>query len=572
LQRRVNAVKRKPAPARNLAPISGGEAIVGALIENGVDTVFGLPGAQMYPLFDALARASDRITTYGARHEQGTAYMAFGYARSTGRPGVYSVVPGPGVLNTTAALSTAWACCAPVLCLTGQVPSEFIGRGRGHLHELPDQLATLRTICKWAARIERPADAPRLVNEAFRQMLSGRPGPVALEMAWDVMASREQVLFGGKAVIDAAPEPDPGAVERAAKILVAAKRPMIMLGSGAQHAAKEIRALAEALDAPVTAMRGGRGIVSEEHPLGVFSHAASLLWDETDALIAIGTRAEMAYMRWTGMMELIDRPVPPPYLIRIDIDPAEMARLKPHAGILADSAAGATALLDAVQRLKRPRRDNRKAIAAAKAEAERAVGKLQPQADYLDAIRAALPRDGLFVTELCQAGFVSYTHFPVYEPRSYISEGFQGTLGAGFQTALGVKAAHPDRPVVSITGDGGFMFGVQELATAVQYGIALVTVLFNNASYGNVRRDQETRYQGRVIGADLVNPDFLKLAESFGVKAYRVHSPAELRPVLERAIAADKPCLIEVVVERGSEASPWELLVFDRRSAKSRRA
>jgi acetolactate synthase-1/2/3 large subunit len=559
----------KPNRVANLTPMSGGEAIVGALIENGVDTVFGLPGAQMYPLFDALERASDRITTYGARHEQGTAYMAFGYARSTGRPGVFSVVPGPGVLNASAALSTAWGCCAPVLCLTGQVPSEFIGRGRGHLHELPDQLATLRSLCKWAARIERPADAPRLINEAFSQMLSGRPGPVAIEMAWDVMASRERVLFNGKARIDPAPEPDPDAVMRAAKILAAAKRPMLILGSGAQHAAKEVQALAEELDAPVTAMRGGRGIVSEEHPLGVFSYAAYLLWEKTDALIAIGTRAEMPYMRWTGMMQLIDRPEPPPYLIRIDIDPAEMARLKPHAGILADSVAGSAALLEAVRALKRPRRDNRKAIAAAKAKADKEVRRLQPQVDYLDAIRAALPRDGLFVTELCQAGFVSYTHFPVYEPRSYVSEGFQGTLGAGFQTALGVKVAHPKKAVVSITGDGGFMFGVQELATAAQHCIALVTVLFNNASFGNVRRDQETRYQGRVIGADLVNPDFMKLAESFGVKGWRVHTPAELKPVLERAIAANEPSLIEVVVERGSEVSPWDLLVFNRKASIS---
>ena len=194
---------------------------------------------------------------------------------------------------------------------------------------------------------------------------------------------------------------------------------------------------------------------------------------------------------------------------------------------------------------------------------------MQPQVDYLEVIREVLPRDGYFVTELCQAGFASYTSFPVYAPRTYVSEGFQGTLGAGFQTALGVKVAHPGKAVVSITGDGGFMFGVQELATAVQHGIALVTVLFNNASFGNVRRDQETRYQGRVIGADLVNPDFVKLAESFGVKAYRVHSPAELKPVLERAIAADELCLIEAVVERGSEASPWELLVFDRQ-AKAR--
>jgi len=552
------------APARNDAPISGGEAIVRSLLENGVDTVFGLPGAQMYPFFDGLYQASDRIATYGARHEQGSAYMAFGYARSTGRPGVFSVVPGPGVLNASAAISTAWACCAPVLCITGQLPAEFIGRGRGHLHEIPDQMGTLRTLCKWAARIERPADVPRIMNEAFRHMLSGRPGPVAVEMAWDVMTSREQVSFEGRAVLDAAPAPDPAAVARAAGLLLAAKRPMIMVGSGAQHAAKEVRALAEALDAPVSAMRGGRGIVSEAEPLGVSAYAARLLWEETDALVAIGTRAEMAYMRWTGMTRLIDRPQAPPYLIRIDIDPAEMLRLKPHAGIVADSAAGARALLDALVELERPRRDNRKAILAAKTRATKALRKVQPQVAYLEVIREALPRDGFFVTELCQAGFASYTSFPVYAPRTYVSEGFQGTLGAGFQTALGVKVAHPDKPVVSITGDGGFMFGVQELASAVQYGIGLVTMLFNNESFGNVRRDQETRYQGRVIGADLVNPDFMKLASSFGVKGHRVHSPADLKPVLTRAIAADEPCLIEVVVPRGSEVSPWEFLVSGR--------
>jgi len=392
-------------------------------------------------------------------------------------------------------------------------------------------------------------------------MLTGRPGPVAVEMAWDVMDQRERVAFEGPAVIAPAPEPDPEAIEQAARILVAAKRPMIILGSGAQHAAAEVRALAEALDAPATAMRGGRGIVSESEPLGVSAYAALLLWERTDALIAIGSRAEMPYMRWTGMMRLIDRPQAPPHLIRIDIDPAEMLRLKPHAGIVADAAAGARALLAAVEALKRPRRDNRQAIAAAKAKAARALRKVQPQVDYLDAIREALPRDGFFVTELCQAGFTSYTSFPVYAPRTYVSEGFQGTLGAGFQTGLGVKVAHPDKAVVSITGDGGFMFGVQELATAVQHGIGLVTVLFNNDSFGNVRRDQETRFGGRLMGADLVNPDFMKLADSFGIEAYRVHSPAELKPALRRAIAADRPCLIEVVVERGSEASPWEFLL-----------
>src|SRR5256885_1566876 len=332
--------------------MTGGMAIVEALVANGVDTVFGLPGAQLYALFDALQQRGDQIRTVGARHEQACGYMAFGYARSTGRPGVFAVVPGPGILNTSAALCTAHGCCAPVLLITGQVPTAFLGRGRGHLHELPDQLATLRSLTKGAARIERPADAPEILNEAFRQMLSGRPGAVAVEMAWDTMASNAHVEPLGGAAIPEATAPSPLEVEAAAKLLAAARRPMIMTGSGAQHASDAVRALAEELDAPVAAFRGGRGIVSEEHALGISSYTAFKLWPQTDALVGIGSRVEMPYMRWTGMMSLVDRPQAPPHLIRIDIDPAEMRRLVPHAGIVADADAGTRALLAAVRRLR----------------------------------------------------------------------------------------------------------------------------------------------------------------------------------------------------------------------------
>jgi acetolactate synthase-1/2/3 large subunit len=550
------------------ATVTGGMAIVEALAANGVEVVFGLPGAQLYPLFDALQQKGDAIRTIGARHEQACGYMAFGYARSTGRPGVYAVVPGPGVLNTAAALCTAYGCCAPVLCITGQVPSAFLERGRGHLHELPDQLGTLRTLVKWAARIERPADAPAIVNEAFRQMLSGRPGPVAIEMAWDSMASSGLVEPLGVAAIPEPPTPSPMEVEAAAKLLAGARRPMIMTGSGAQHASEAVRALAEELDAPVAAFRGGRGIVAEDHALGISSYAAYKLWPETDALVAIGTRAEMPYMRWTGMMSLVERPAAPPHLIRIDIDPAEMRRLVPHAGIVADADAGTRALLAEVRGRKAQGRaagakgqsEARSRVAAVKAEARAAIETVQPQLAYLDVIREVLPREAIFVTELSQVGFTSYFGYPVYGPRTYVTEGYQGTLGYGFPSALGVKVAHPDKPVVSVTGDGGFLFGVQELATAAQYGIALITLLFNNAAYGNVLRDQRTRYGNRVIGAALDNPDFMLLAKSFGVEGHRVASPAALAPVLRKAIRAKAPVLIEIEVAQGEEVSPWEFI------------
>ncbi|OYU48851.1 MAG: hypothetical protein CFE31_10495 [Rhizobiales bacterium PAR1] len=544
---------------------TGGAAIVEALIANGVETVFGLPGAQMYPFFDALQQNADRIRTFGARHEQTCGYMAFGYARSTGRPGVFSVVPGPGVLNATAALCTALGCNAPVLCITGQVPSAFLGKGRGHLHELPDQLATLRTLTKWSARIERVEDAPEIVNEAFRQMLSGRPGPVALEMAWDVMASRAPVISLPGAIIPAAPAPSTEEVAAAARLLVDAKRPMIMTGAGAQHASSAIRALAEALDAPVAALRGGRGVMPEDVELGISSYTAWRLWPETDALLGIGSRLEMPYMRWEGMMKLIDRPAAPPHLIRIDVDPEEMTRLVPHAPIIADAEAGAEALLAEVLRLRGSATPSmskgiRQRIADVKREVRTAIEKVQPQLGYLDVIREVLPGDGIITTELSQVGFTSYFGYPVLAPRTYITEGYQGTLGFGFPTALGVKAAHPETPVVCITGDGGFLFAGAELATAKQEGIGLVTLLFNNGAYGNVLRDQQVGFGNRVIGSVLQNPDFSLFAKAFGVETHRVTSPETLRPMLTKALATREPVVIEIMVEQGSEVSPWEFI------------
>ncbi len=340
---------------------------------------------------------------------------------------------------------------------------------------------------------------------------------------------------------------------------------MIMVGSGAQHASDAVRALAEALDAPVAAFRGGRGVMPEDHDLGISSYAAWRLWPKVDALVGIGSRLEMPYMRWAGMMSLVDRPATPPHLIRIDIDPEEMTRLVPHAPVVADAAAGAEALLKEVLRLRagkaRPASaETRARIAGAKRAARGEIEKVQPQLAYLDVIREMLPRDGLLTTELSQVGFTSYFGYPVLEPRTYITEGYQGTLGFGFPTALGVKAAHPDRPVVCITGDGGFMFAVQELATAAQEGIALVTVLFNNASYGNVLRDQKTGFGNRIIGAVLQNPDFMLLAKAFGIEGHRVSSPEALRPVLAEALKAGVPVLIEVEIAQGSETSPWEFI------------
>jgi acetolactate synthase I/II/III large subunit len=540
--------------------LSGGEAIARAVLANGVDTVFGLPGAQIYPLFDALHRLGARILT--PRHEQTAAYMAYGAAKSTGRPAAFAVVPGPGVLNAGAALVTAMGACAPVLCLTGQIPSQYLGRGRGHLHELKDQPATLRTLIKDAMRIDDPTGTSALVNSAFRKMRSDRPGPVSVEMCWDTMAASWEVDIDAADRTVEKPDLDPDQIGAAARLIADARKPMIMCGAGAQHAAAEVRALAERLQAPVTAFRSGRGVVAEDHALGVAAVAARELFDDVDVLIGVGSRLEMIYMRWRDMNRYEQEPGGGPTLIRIDIDPREMERLRPDAGIVADAADGCRALLAALEPAARHDPHRREEIADAKARAAAMIEKIQPQVSYLKVIREVLPRDGFFVPEVSQMGFTSYFGFPVLEPRTYVTEGYQGTLGFGFPTALGVKAAHPASPVVSVTGDGGFMFAVQELATAAAHGLAVVTLLFNNNAFGNVRRDQRLAFNGRLVGADLTNPDFVALAESFGIAARRVATPEALRPALESALAADRPALIEVTSDADEETSPWEFIMM----------
>jgi len=536
-----------------MTTMTGGEAIVSGLVAHGIDTVFGLPGAQVYGLFDAFHQA--QLKVIGARHEQACGYMAYGYARSSGKPGVFSVVPGPGVLNAGAAMLTAFGSNEPVLCLTGQVPTQFLGKGRGHLHEMPDQLATLRTFVKWADRIEYPDVAPTLVARAFQEMMSGRRGPVALEMPWDIFTARAEV--GAAKVFETFPAPLPDAdhVKDAAMLIAASKRPMIFVGSGAIDAREAVLELAETIDAPVVAFRSGRGIVSNAHELGLTMAAAYRLWPETDMMIGIGTRLELPTMtRW---------PYQPDGLrsVRIDIDPVEMRRYPPNVAIIADAKAGTRALAAAVGRAGyRKTAGRRSAIREASAAALKEIQKVQPQMAYLNILREVLPANAIVTDELSQVGFASWYGFPVYEPRTFITSGYQGTLGSGFPTALGAKVANPNRPVVAITGDGGFMFGVQELSTAVQFNVGVVTLVFNNNSYGNVRRDQRTRFDGRVVAADLVNPDFVKLAESFGVAASRVSSPDHFRPALEKALVHDGPYLIAIEIPRDSEVTPWTFI------------
>ena len=533
--------------------MTGGQALVKSITAHGVDTIFGLPGVQLDWFFNALHDEGNNIRVINSRHEQGVAYMAHGYAQSTGKVGAFAVVPGPGVLNTTAALSTSLAANVPVFCITGQIPSGHIGRGHGQLHEIPDQLSILRGLTKWAERIDHATDAPGKIAEAFRQLRSGRPQPVAVEMPLDQLAKRANVDLGEAANDYARPPVDEDAVAAAAKLLADAKSPMICVGSGAVDAGEAVQALAEMIQAPVIANRTGKGILTSRHYLSLSQFAGHRLWANADVVLALGSRLQQPRMNWGTDGDL--------KIIHVDIDPVEIQRIGgADVEIVGDAGDVAAALVEAVGGLAPKRASREEELTALDGEVHAYLeDTLAPQMAWIKVLREALDDDGIYVDELTQVGYVSRVAMPIYHPRTFLTSAYQGTLGAGFATAIGAKIANPDKQVLSINGDGGFMYNVQELATAVQYNVPLVAIVFADGAYGNVQRMQRELYDNRVIASDLTNPDFVALAESFGCAAYRVNSPDEMAKTLPEAFKQSVPTLIEVPFPRTPD--PWSVII-----------
>ena len=534
--------------------MTGGQALVASLIANGVDTLFALPGVQLDGAFDALYEERDTIRVIHPRHEQAAAYMADGYARTTGKVGACMVVPGPGLLNATAALSTAYACNSPILCVTGQIQSDLIEFGRGLLHEIPNQLGMIRSVTKHAERATTPDEIPGLVDRAFTEIRSGRQRPVEIEIPPDTLFAAADIELLSAADLPERFAGDPEALERAAGLLSRAHRPLIwsgggVLGSGAWH---ELRRLASHLQAPVVMTANGKGALSARDPLAQNILGGMELLPEADVILAVGTRfVDPATAKW-GLG-------PGRTVIQMDIDADEIGRNYPVTiGIEADARAGLAALADLVERGGDGRVSGTTELEALKqgvAARARAVG---PQAEYALAIREALPDEAIVVSEMTQVGYWTNFAFPVYEPRTYITPGYQGTLGYGFPTALGAKVAHPDRPVVSINGDGGFGFCLNELSTMAGHRIAATAIVFTDDAFGNVKRIQQDQFGGRTIASDLLNPDFLKLAEAFGVSGRRAESPPALRTAVEESVRANEPTLIAVPI--GPVPNPWTVL------------
>jgi len=521
--------------------MTGGEAAVKSMLAHNIDTLFCIPGIQNDWLFNALYDLGKDIRVIHTRHEQGAAYMALGYALATGGVGMFSVVPGPGVLNASAALATAYALDARVFCLSGQIPSSDIGMERGVLHEINDQLGILKSLTKHAQRAKAPGDIPRMMAEAFHQLASGKPRPVALEIPMDVLKARDIVNLQIEQSAGVHPIVDPDQVRSVASLLGGAKRPMIFVGSGAQNVSPEITALAEKLQAPVIGYRTGKGILDARHYLSLQQPAAKDYWLKADVVLSVGSNMRVPLQQWAGKHM--------PALIRIDVDPGSHNKFAtPDIAVTARAEDVLPLLMEHLGEddVKRPSREQE--MNAIKKAWEEKVAALDPQITYLNIIREGLGEDGIFVDELTQVGFASRIAYPVYKPRTYITTGYQGTLGYGFPTAIGVKVARPDVPVISICGDGGFMFSVQELATAVQHKIPVCILLFNNNQYGNVQEMQKNDYDGRVIATDLHNPDFVKMGDSYGAQAIRANTFEELRSAIQKSQTVDVPTLVEIPV------------------------
>jgi acetolactate synthase I/II/III large subunit len=530
--------------------MSGGEAMVAALLERGVDTVFGIPGIQLDPLFDAFHAKRNQVRMVHTRHEQGAAFMAMGYAQASGRTGVFAVVPGPGLLNAAAALSTAVAANTPVLGITGQIPSYQIGMNYGMAHELADQLAMSRGIVGFAERATHPSEVPCVMDAAFSFMHGGRNKPAVVEMAPDHYKAQAPVTLSPASAVPAPPQPDPEKVKQAAARLASAKRPAIFIGGGIYGAEAELLALAERLGAAVAYSPSAMGGIASDHPLAVDLLSAQDIWDDIDVVLVVGTRFIGPAMAW-GREDEIE-------VLRIDVDPTQISKPRtPMVGLVTSAAVGMAALLSALPGDLAPADWGELLANARNATMDKLAG-LGPLKGFSDAMRRVLPRDGILSTDVTQLGYYTRFGFPVYEPRTWLAPGYQATLGYGYPAALGAKLAMPERKVIAVCGDGGFMFTSQELATAVHHNIPVVCVVVDNSAYGNVKTIQKQSFGARHIAVDLSNPDFVAMAQSFGMEAGRADNAAQFEALLTRYIALEKPTLIHVPM--GEVPSIWDFV------------
>jgi acetolactate synthase-1/2/3 large subunit len=532
-------------------PRTGADLLVRRLADHGVRLVFGYPGGQLTPLYDALHRAGT-IRHVLARDEQAAAFMADGYARATGRPGVCLAVCGPGVLNAATPLATAYTDSVPLLLISGQIPTAGAGLRSGYYHE-NDQLSACATLTKDRARVERVEALVPELDRCFAALTRDRPGPALLEIPLDVQ--RAELPAGsadplGTPPAPAAPPKAPAAKDVAslARLMAGWQRPLLLAGGGVVSAGADelLVRLAERLGAPVFHTLMGKSALPGDHPLNrrLPWHQAtsdltnmgplmSPLFAAADGLLAVGTRfTQAATGNWTLHV--------PPALAQNDIDPAEIGRHYPVTlGVCADARETLARLLDV---LPGPARSP-----WAAPEPDRESWEL-PGLHLLAPLRRVLPRDAIIAADITRLAYSMLAQFPVYQPRTFLHPAGFVAMGYGIPAALGAKAAFPDRTVVAVAGDGCFLMSGMELATSVQEKLPVIVILINDGSLTLIKAIQQRRYESRYLGVDLRNPDFGLFARAFGVRAWQVDTDAGFETALREAVARKETGLIEVRV------------------------
>ena len=533
---------------------TGGEWIVEALRAEGVRHVFGLPGVHNLAIYDALLKQHE-ITHVLARHEQGAAFMADGYARASGQPGVVAVTTGPGATNTLTPMVESWAGSQPVLTLMSDIPSALIGKDLGALHEVPNQIDCFRPVCRWAETIYEGRLFPAAVQRAFHLFRTQRPGPVALSLPTDLLVAKTTgqltALTGGRPACDAK------MIDEAAEVLRRARRPLIVAGGGAvaADAGAALAAVARRLGAPVLTSVMGRGILPETDPLwlGIVPNwrASKAALESADVILAVGYR--FAHRSTKGLL-LNFSLKSEQTLVHIDLDPGVIGRMHPTAvGIVGDARQGLEALAQALGSGGPADGWDRAWLTS---QRDTRWPRYTETADrFITVLRQVLPRDGIVVNDQTGINYWMEWHFPVLQPRTFLYPIGSATLGYGVPAAIGAKVACPDRAVVAVIGDGGFMFSVNELSTAVKYGLGIVFLVMNDERFGAIKYLQDAIF-GKYGEVDLANPDFPAMARAFGAEGERIADLDALPRALERALKHAGPTLLELPL--GVEP-PWEL-------------
>ena len=532
--------------------MTAGHAVVRQLVAEGVDTVFAVPGYQVMHVYDGF-HDSPEIRLVTCRHEQTAVFAADGYARTTGRIGVALVVPGPGAYNAGAAMATAYASNSPVLLVSGQMSSVEIDRKHGALHEINDQLDFMRPVAKWLRRAGSADEVPALLHEAFRQLKTGRPQPVEVEIPQDYLAeSRDFDTIEAESY--PAPPADSALVARAASMLADAEGPAIIAGDGVvrAEAGRDLRRVAEALGAPVLFSTDARGAMPDSHPLAFtsphtpYSDRETLrLLRDADVVMVVGGRVNESAAELMGIE-------PGQTWIHVDVDPARLqTAFDPALTVEADARSTLSALADELQGRQPASAWSPDLLAEVHDKRRRNLERAYPaQMAAMAELDARLPDDTIYVAGVTVGSRWFVAGIDAARPGGMLTSSYMTTLGYAFPTGLGARVGNPDAPVVSLSGDGGFMYAVGDLATAAQYDIDLVTLVFNNGKFGASQYDQrEGRFAGRVVGTDLRNPDLVALAESFGVLGLRADRLDDLPDVVMRAVEAKRPAVIDVCGE-----------------------